>query len=153
MNLNASFNRVGSNAAIIESKSETVNSANSSLNGYWANGTWYPSTVGDTVPMTTTYGDPNYGGLTGGFGTNSIQTFGPFVPTKTAAGDFFKVQYAEVEVRCAITRKMVPAGSPVMLLGGMVISQQAFESWLEEHLAGMISRHQDLHTDNAGYDE
>jgi hypothetical protein len=72
---------------------------------------------------------------------------------RSAVGDFLKVQYADVEVRCAITRKMVPAGRPVMLLGGMVISQEAFENWLEEHLAGMIGRHGDLHTDNANYDE
>lgn len=148
MNLNASFTRVGANTAIIESKDGAVNS----LNGYWANGTWFPNGAGDTVPLTTTYGDPNYGGLVGS--CSNVATFGPFVPTKTAAGDFFKVQYAETEVRCAITRKMVPAGSPVMLLGGMVVSQEAFENWLEEHLAGMIGRHQDLHTDaNAGYDE
>ena len=56
-------------------------------------------------------------------------------------------------MRCAITRKMVPAGSPIMLLGGMVISAEAFERWLEEHLADMIGRHCDLHTDNPGYEE
>jgi hypothetical protein len=76
-----------------------------------------------------------------------------WAPPKTAVEDFLKVQYTSVEVRCAITRKMVPVGSPVMLLGGMVISQEAFENWLEEHLAGMISRRQDVHADNSGYEE
>jgi hypothetical protein len=143
MNVNTSFSRGTVNT--IEPKGEAVNS----VNGYWMNGTWFAGSAGEL----TSGIDPNYGKLLGGsFGTNSLQATN-WIPAKTAAGDFFKVQYAEVAVRCAITRKMVPAGSPVMLLGGMVISAEAFENWLEEHLAGMISRHQDLHTDNAGYDE
>lgn len=84
---------------------------------------------------------------------NMFQQVGAWMPNKTAAGDFLKIQYAEVEVRCAITRKIVPAGSPVMLLGGMVVSQEAFENWLEEHLSALICRHEDVHTDTSGYDE
>ena len=71
----------------------------------------------------------------------------------SAVDSFLKIQYTAVEVRCAITRKMVPAGSPVMLLGGMVISQEAFENWLEEHLSALICRHEDVHTDNGMYEE
>jgi hypothetical protein len=76
----------------------------------------------------------------------------PWQPA-SAVDAFLKIQYTQVEVRCAITRKMVPAGSPVMLLGGMVISAEAFERWLEEHLSSLICRHTDLHTDTSGYDE
>jgi hypothetical protein len=84
---------------------------------------------------------PNCVGSVGG----SVSNVTAWAAPRTAVGDFLKIQYAEVEVRCAITRKMVPAGSPVMLLGGMVISQEAFEKWLEGHLAELIGRHQDLH--------
>jgi hypothetical protein len=127
--------------------------------GYWTNGTWYPYSGGG-APVTVT----GVGTGTGPGNTipavpapiavgNAMQQVGPWIPAKTAAGDFLKIQYAEVEVRCAITRKMVPVGAPIMLLGGMVVSQEAFENWLEEHLSALLCRHQDLHTDNPGYDE
>jgi hypothetical protein len=72
----------------------------------------------------------------------------------SAVDAFLKIQFTAVEVRCAITRKMVPAGSAVMLLGGMVISAEAFEKWLEGHLSELICvRHGDLHTDAGAYEE
>jgi hypothetical protein len=137
MNINRTF-------PTIEPKNETVNS----LIGNYTGGTYYPGN-GDSGPWTI----PALNPIPAVASSNSVSQFGPWLPAKTAAGDFLKVQYADVEVRCAITRKMLPAGSPVMLLGGMVISAEAFERWLEEQLVGMISRHQDLHTDNQGYDE
>jgi hypothetical protein len=113
-----------------------------------SNGTpWEINGGGTSAPMTVTGIGPNvYGGGGGGVGVAS-STAG-WVPPRTPVDDFFKIQYTAVEARCAITRKMIPVGSPVMLLGGMVISQEAFENWLEEHLAGMIGRHEDVHTDN-----
>jgi hypothetical protein len=119
-----------------------------SSNGFGSDGTWYPSVTGTgTIPYNTTPALPN---PTAG---NMVQQVGSWLPAKTAAGDFLKIQYAEVEVRCAITRKMVPVGAPIMLLGGMVISQEAFENWLEEHLSALLCRHTDVHADSSGYDE
>lgn len=111
--------------------------------------------VGGSYPgtLTTTGGIWTYpGSIPVGNGSACSGSVSVAYPSKSAAGDFFKIQYSETEVRCAITRKMLPAGSPVMLLGGMVISAEAFERFLEENLSGLIARHQDLHTDS-GYEE
>src|ERR1700741_4787802 len=85
--------------------SSEVNSASGS--GYWLNGTWYSSLTGDSVPITVTGTVPH----------NTVPSFPSppatnWLPAKTAAEDFLKIQYAAVEVRCAITRKMIPVGTP-----------------------------------------
>jgi hypothetical protein len=124
-------------------KDSPVNAIDSSNYGGWVgsgNSSWFPPPVGGCVPTPVTV-------------SNNLQAIGNWLPAKTAAEDFLKIQYTQVEVRCAITRKTLPAGSPVMLIGGMIISREAFENWLEEHLAGMVCRHQDLHTDQGSYDE
>ena len=92
----------------------------------------------------------SYGSL-GSLG--ACQQMGNWVPASTAAGDFLKIQYAQTEVKCAITKKKVPAGSPIMLIGGVVISQEAFEDWLERTLcASLIPQVETMH-EISGYDE
>jgi hypothetical protein len=127
----------------------SISSSGGSDGSFWG-GSSIPMTVTGINPHAGTAVPPNVHTVTAA-GTVPMSSMG-WQPG-SAVDAFLKIQYTQVEVRCAITRKMVPAGSPVMLLGGMVISAEAFERWLEEHLSSLICRHTDLHTDTSGYDE
>lgn len=140
MNGNPSLNIGISPQEVNGGLNSSIGSAGVSVNG---GGTaWDLSTGGSSAP--------NFTGVNPHACVSNVTAW---APTKTAVDDFLRIQYTTVEVRCAITRRIIPAGRPVMLLGGMVISAEAFENWLEEHLAGMIGRRQDVHADNGNYDE
>jgi hypothetical protein len=141
--LNRTFSGTPEVKFTFDPKNSSVNSIGTgNYGGFFdsGNASWFPPPVGGSVPVPVTV-------------ANNLQAIGNWLPTKTAAEDFLKIQYTSVEVRCAISRRNIPAGSPVMLIGGMIISREAFENWLEENLASMICRHQDLHTDQGSYDE
>ena len=140
--VNNGLNANGSSSAI----SGSIGSSGIADGTYWG-GTAVPTVTGINPHAAGIVAPPNVHTVTS---SNSIP---PQWQPALAIEAFLKVQYAQNEVRCAITRKMVPAGSPIMLLGGMVISQEAFENWLEEHLSALICRHTDVHTDTSGYDE
>jgi hypothetical protein len=55
---------------------------------------------------------------------------------KTAPSDFFRIQYADVEMICAYTGKPIPAGAPFMCLLGRIISAEAIEKMLFDALFG-----------------